>query len=174
MQQEERTPLVWTESAGGPLAVIERQALDDWTGYGGDYERACEVEVVDVITFGESRRALILWDEPAATAFLPEVRTFVQWLYADPGTDAARAARDTTGVVWEAGPVFEVAGPLVLLDAAMPGTDVTINRPARDASSAEAVNVELPPGRYRVEWADVEPDERSCFRLYRLVPLGEA
>ncbi|MFF0243387.1 Imm21 family immunity protein [Streptosporangium sandarakinum] len=174
MQREERGALVWAESAGGPLALVERQALDDWTGYEGDYERACAVETVDVIPFGGGARALILWEEPAATAFLPEVRTFVQWLYADPGTDAARAVRDTAGVAWEAGPVFETAGPLVLLDAAIPGADIEIDRPAHGDSGAEAISVDLPPGRYHVESGDVKPDERSCFRLYRLVLLNEA
>ncbi|MCC5576442.1 hypothetical protein IMZ11_12445 [Microtetraspora sp. AC03309] len=153
------------------MAVMESKALETWTGYEGDYERACTVEFVGVIRFGQGAQALILGDEPAATAFQPASRTFVQWIYADPGTDVARTLEDAKGALWEAGPRFDVSGPLVLLDAAVPGVDAVIDRPRQDGFGAEAISLDIAPGRYDVESVDFQPDERTCFRLHRFVPV---
>lgn len=35
--------MIWAESVGGPLAVVETSALGEWTGCEGDYERACAI-----------------------------------------------------------------------------------------------------------------------------------
>ena len=165
--------MIWAESVGGPLALIETSSAGEWTGYEGDYERACAVDFVDVIPFGRDAQAVIFGDEPAATAFLPEIDTFVQWMYADPGVDVIRSLETVTDARWETGPIFEISGPLVLLDAALPGADVTLDQPRQDGFGAEALSIDIVPGRYRVESADVQPDEHTCFRLHRFVNEGE-
>lgn len=165
--------MIWAESVGGPLALIETSSVGGWTGYEGDYERACAVDFVDVIPFGRDSQALIFGDDPAATAFLPDMDTFVQWMYADPGVDVIRALGTVTDARWETGPIFEISGPLVLLDAALPGADVTLDQPRQDGFGAEALSIDIAPGRYRVESADVQPDEHTCFRLHRFVNEGE-
>ncbi|MFB4273414.1 Imm21 family immunity protein [Nonomuraea sp. GTA35] len=175
--------MIWVESAGGPLAVISEAALKDWSGFEGDYERACDVEFVGVIPVGQSNAALILGDEPAGTTYVPVFQAFVQWLWGEPGADVlVSLERGLPDATWEAGPIFDVAGQLVIFDAAQPGSQVVIDN--ADRSSLEptiyqrtenALRVELSPNSYRVESADISSDAASCFRVHRLVavPLGD-
>ncbi|MDR8410821.1 immunity 21 family protein [Nonomuraea sp. 3-1Str] len=161
--------MLWVESSGGPLALIAAEALPMWAGASGhDYEQACEVDGFDVIAFGADKRALILWEEPARTTFLAGPMMFAQWLYADPGTNVDRVLADTSRVEWEAGPLLDINGPMILLDAAAPGADLQIDQ-SRGTMSAEAISLDIPPGHYRVEAGETNPSDRTCFRLYRLV-----
>ncbi|MEV4808161.1 Imm21 family immunity protein [Nonomuraea sp. NPDC049421] len=160
---------IWVESSGGPLALVPAEALHEWTGVNGaDYDAACAVDGFGVIGFGKDRSALILWDEPARTTFFE--RLFVQWMYADSDGDVERAVSRLCDVVWEQGPIVDVGGLMVLLDAAAPGPEVRIDQ-ARGEMDAEAINVEIEPGFYRVDRGEVSPDERTRVRCYRLVAV---
>jgi hypothetical protein len=35
-------------------------------------------------------------------------------------------------------------------------------------ATESAIRVDIPLGKYEIESADVEPDERTCFRVHRL------
>jgi Immunity protein 21 len=174
-------PMVWVESAGGPLIVLPEQALPGWSGFAGDYARVCEIDFVGVIPLGDHGEALVLADEPAATTYVPAWRAFVQWLYAEPDTDVLACVPPALAdASWDAGPVFTVSGPLILFDAASPGPDVTVDgtdlsdgEPTADDTTCDGIRIDLAAGRYQVEWADVEPDEASCFRLHRLAPVTQ-
>lgn len=169
--------MIWVESAGGPLTVMDDAALSAWTGFEGDYQRACAVGSVGVVPVGDSAEALVLGDEPAGTSYLPAWRTFLQWLYADSGTDVPTILKTAfDGACWEAGPMFTVVGPLVLFDSALPGQHVVIENvdrpdvePTNYERTEDALRIEIPVGRYRIESAEIQPDTSTCFRLLRFV-----
>ncbi|MFI0454473.1 Imm21 family immunity protein [Actinomadura sp. 6N118] len=172
--------MIWVESAGGPLVVIEESALAGWSGFDGDYERACAVDFVDVIASGDGVKALVVGDEPAGTTYVPELRTFIQWLYAEPDTDVVASVEGAVAAAsWKVGPSFDVAGALVLFDSAVPGREVFVEgverpdlEPRTYDRSENGLRVAIMPGRYQVESADIRPDEETCFRLHRLAPVS--
>ncbi len=93
--------------------------------------------------------ALVLGDEPASTAYLPDHGTFVRWCAADSRTrcwPASPAALDAAE--WEPEVSWRVPGPVLLFDAARPGTA---------CDRADHVRVALAPGRYAVRAAEVRP-----------------
>ncbi|MEV0617385.1 Imm21 family immunity protein [Nonomuraea sp. NPDC050404] len=155
----------WIETTGGPFALV---ALDDvplWTGHRGDYQRACEVDgVTGLVGFGapEHRRtALILWDEPLRTAYLPEHQAFVQWMYADSEGELLQMVNSQiSSAMWEGGPSIEVRGKVVLFDAAMPGAELT---------SGDSLEIQMRCEVYRVRTADIEPGGRQAARVHQLI-----
>ncbi|WP_091077874.1 Imm21 family immunity protein [Nonomuraea wenchangensis] len=171
---ERRVVQIWAESSGGPLVLVAGKALNEWTGADGDdYELACAAEDLALIPFGTDEMALVLWEEPARTTYLQRPRIFVQWVHADPGCDVERVVSELGDVAWEQGPAMDVGGPMVLLDAAVPGAEVQVNQ-ARDTMDAQAISVEIEPGRYRLDSGEIRLDERTCFRCYRLVAVAES
>lgn len=174
--------MIWVEPTGGPLLVMEQTALPDWSGADEDeedYERACAVDdVIGVISVGDAAQALVMGDEPAGTMFIPALGVFVRWLYGGDGTDVvATVEASLPAADWDAGARFDVSGPLVLFDASCSGADVVIEETdAPDQQATEYVRTEnglrvkMPAGRYLVESADIEPDQRTCLRLHRLTP----
>lgn len=172
MRAKGRVVQIWAESSGGPLVLVSEKVLDEWTGASGDdYESACAVDDLGVIWFGAGEPALVFWDEPARTTYFQRLRIFVQWIYADPGCDVEQAVSELGDITWEQGPTMDFGGPMVLLDAAAPGTEIQLNH-VRGAMDAEAIRVEIAPGRYRVDSGETRPDERTCFRCYRLVAVA--
>lgn len=172
--------MIWVESAGGPLLVVEQTALLDWAGAEEDYERACAVDdVVGAIRVGDAAQALVMGDEPAGTTFIPALGVFVRWLYGEDGTDVVAAVEASLPTAeWDASALFDVSGPLVLFDASCPGADVVIEEtdsPDQQATeyarTENGLRVTVPRGRYVVESADVKPDQSSCLRLHRLTSV---
>ncbi|NEC82829.1 hypothetical protein G3I38_27220, partial [Streptomyces sp. SID7958] len=140
----------WVESGGGPLVAVPETVLPFWTGADGeeaasDYDRACEVDgAVGLLPVGDTT-ALVLGDEPAATAYLPEHGTLVRWLAADSEAEllaGVGAALDTAD--WEPEAEWRVPGPVVLFDAAWPGVHST---------GTDHLRLDLPAGRYAVRAA---------------------
>ncbi|WP_165959855.1 Imm21 family immunity protein [Nonomuraea longispora] len=163
---------IWAESSGGPLVLVAEKALNEWTGArGDDYELACAVDDCGVIRFGAGEPALVFWDEPTSITYFQRLRMFVQWVYGDPDCDVEQAVSDLGDVAWEQGPAMDFGGSMVLLDAAVPGAEIQIDQ-VRGAMDAEAISVEIVPGRYRVDCGEVRPDEHTCFRCYRLVAVA--
>lgn len=102
-----------------------------WTGvYGPDYARACTVEgllgTIEIVRGGERTNALVIGDEPLATAFVPQLHGLLQWQYADSRDDlVAHALRAlATDLTWYPGPVLTVDEELVVFDAAESGDEV--------------------------------------------------
>jgi len=155
----------WVESGGGPLIAIPEVVLPFWAGADGDdlstdYDRACDVDgFIGLLPVGDSR-ALVLGDEPAATAFLPEHSTFVRWCAAgseDELLAGVPAALKTA--VWEPEVTWDVPGAVVLFDAAWAGND---------SARTDHLRVALEPGRYAVHAAYVEPGPEVWLGLVRL------
>ena len=126
------------ESGGGPLIVIPEVVLPFWSGADGDetssdYDRACDVDgYIGLVPVGDTR-ALVLGDEPASTAFLPEHGTFVRWCAADSEDELlAGVPAALEAAVWEPEVHWNVPGPVVLFDAAWPGP----NRSGRSTSGS--------------------------------------
>ncbi|WP_344442434.1 Imm21 family immunity protein [Kitasatospora nipponensis] len=157
--------LTWLETEGGPFIVVPRDALSHWSGTEGDYDRACEVvELVGVLDLPDEAEALVLGDEPLATAYLPEHRVLVRWCYAEGEegvADIVLAGLPTAE--WDEGPVLKTTGGLVMFDAAYFGTEV--------GTLTDSTVLELPAGRYRVESASIEPDRLTSFRVHRFVEM---
>jgi hypothetical protein len=82
----------WVDTTGGPFVAIEARLITTWRGAigypapGTDYGRACEVaDYLGVVPVGDGS-ALVLGDEPMATAWWPDQRwgsgLIVRWMYA--------------------------------------------------------------------------------------------
>ena len=159
----------WVESGGGPLIAVPETVLPFWAGADGeenasDYDRACEVDgFVGLLPVGDSA-ALVLGDEPAATAYLPEHGTFVRWWAANSedellaGVPAALAVAD-----WGQEVHWTVPGPVVLFDSAFPGSET---------QRTDTFRVELAPGRYAVRAANVQPGPETWLGLVQLRSLA--
>ncbi|MFG2325767.1 immunity 21 family protein [Streptomyces sp. NBC_01723] len=160
----------WVESGGGPLIAVPETVLPFWTGADGedadsDYDRACEVDgYVGLLPVGDST-ALVLGDEPASTAYLPEHGTFVRWCAADSEDEVLAgvpAALHTAE--WEPEVAWRVPGPVLLFDAAWPGAA---------SERAGRVRVALDPGRYAVRAAEARPGAETWLSLVQLRRLAD-
>ncbi|GGX03867.1 hypothetical protein GCM10010297_27150 [Streptomyces malachitofuscus] len=164
----ERGTVEWVESGGGPLIAVPETVLPFWTGADGeetasDYDRACEVDgLVGLLPVGDAA-ALVLGDEPAATAFLPEHGTLVRWIAGNSEAEllaSVPAALHTAR--WQPEVQWKVPGTVVLFDAAWPGTGST---------GTDHVRLALAPGRYAVRAAEAQPGPETWLVLVQLRPL---
>ncbi|KAA0909623.1 immunity 21 family protein [Streptomyces apricus] len=163
-------PVEWVESGGGPLIAVPEVVLPFWTGADGDelasdYDRACEVDGFAGLLPVGNTAALVLGDDPAATAYLPEHRTFVRWFAGDSESELlARVPAALDTAAWGSEVHWRVPGPVVLFDAAWPGEEST---------NAGRLRIALEPGRYAVRAAHAEPGPETWIGLVQLTPLGE-
>ncbi|MCX4976307.1 MULTISPECIES: immunity 21 family protein [unclassified Streptomyces] len=155
----------WVESGGGPLIVIPEVVLPFWSGADGDetssdYDRACDVDgYIGLVPVGDTR-ALVLGDEPASTAFLPEHGTFVRWCAADSEDELlAIVPAALEAAVWEPEVHWNVPGPVVLFDAAWPGSE---------SKRTDHLKLALEPGRYAVRATYAEPGPETWVGLVQL------
>ncbi|MFF6878645.1 immunity 21 family protein [Streptomyces sp. NPDC012474] len=155
----------WVESGGGPLIAVPETVLPFWAGADGeetasDYDRACEVDGhVGLLPVGDCT-ALVLGDEPASTAYLPEHGMFVRWCAGDSEDELlASVPPAVDGAEWEPEVHWEVPGTVLLFDAAWPGSQ---------PSGSEHVRVALEPGRYAVRAARVQPGPETWLGLVQL------
>jgi hypothetical protein len=105
--------VIWVESTGGPLLLMEQTALPAWSGAEEDYERVCTVEdLIGAIAVGEAAQALVMGDEPAGTTFIPALGVFVQWLYGEHGTDVVATVEASLPTAdWDAGAMEDTDSP---------------------------------------------------------------
>ncbi|WP_405999392.1 Imm21 family immunity protein [Streptomyces sp. NBC_00829] len=123
-------------------------------------EPARWTNTLDVVSLSGGGTALVLGEEPAVTAWLPQERLLVRWLWAEPGTPVESVVREAAAITaWEPGPRLRVPGPLLMFDSAFSGDEA--------GPYMTVVTVDLPPGSYETSTADVQPDECTCFRLHR-------
>ncbi|MFJ4541506.1 immunity 21 family protein [Streptomyces tibetensis] len=155
----------WVESGGGPLIAVPETVLPFWAGADGeetasDYDRACEVDGhVGLLPVGDCT-ALVLGDEPAATAYLPDHGMFVRWCAGDSEHELlASVPRATAMAEWGPETTWKVPGPVRLFDAAWPGTGL---------ADTDQVRVALEPGTYTVRTARVQPGPETWLDLVRL------
>ncbi|MGC5039567.1 MULTISPECIES: immunity 21 family protein [unclassified Streptomyces] len=155
----------WVESGGGPLIAVPETVLPFWAGADGeetasDYDRACEVDgSVGLLPVGDST-ALVLGDEPAATAYLPEQAAFVRWRAGDSEAELLAGVPSAIATAeWEPEVLWNVPGTVLLFDAAWPGTGPT---------GVDQIRVPLEPGRYAVRAAQVQPGPETWLDLVQL------
>ncbi|MFC7260837.1 MULTISPECIES: immunity 21 family protein [Streptomyces] len=160
----------WVESGGGPLIAIPEVVLPFWAGADGDdmssdYDRACDVDgFIGLVPVGDTR-ALVLGDEPASTSYLPEHGTFVRWCAAESEEELlAGVPAALEAAVWEPEVQWSVPGPVVLFDAAWPGTAT---------GRTDHLRVPLEPGRYAVRAAYAEPGPETWLGLVQLRRLTQ-
>lgn len=160
----------WVESGGGPLIAIPEVVLPFWAGADGDdmssdYDRACDVDgFIGLVPVGDTR-ALVLGDEPASTSYLPEHGTFVRWCAAESEEELlAGVPAALEAAVWEPEVQWSVPGPVVLFDAAWPGTAT---------GRTDHLRVPLEPGRYAVRAAYAEPGPETWLGLVQLRRLPQ-
>ncbi|MFF5447236.1 Imm21 family immunity protein [Streptomyces sp. NPDC012888] len=172
----------WITSGGGPLIAVPERVLTSWRGCDfesatgdDDYGRACEVEgYLGVIPVGPEQ-ALVL-GEPWSTTYVPEHGCFVSWIGAE--SEAALlcgVARALQAAAWEAEVLWEVPGPVVLLDSGQPGV------PGPDAGpevgpevgpgEPDRLRVDLGRGRYLVRAAHARPSPGTAMVLVGLTKV---
>ncbi len=158
----------WVESGGGPLIAVPETVLPFWTGADGeetasDYDRACEVDgLVGLLPVGDAT-ALVLGDEPAATAFLPEHGTLVRCVAAHSEAEVLASVPEALHTAqWQSEVQWKVPDELVLFDAAWPGARST---------GTDHVRLALAPGRYAVRAAHVQPGPETWLVLVQFRPL---
>ncbi|MGV9456691.1 immunity 21 family protein [Streptomyces sp. NPDC003635] len=165
-----RDTVRWVESGGGPLIAVPETVLPFWAGADGDetasdYDRACEIDgPAGLLPVGDSA-ALVLGDEPASTAYLPDHGTFVRWCAADSEAELLAGVPSALATAeWGAELRWKVPGPVVLFDSAWPGTETERATPLR---------VPLTPGPYAVRAAWVQPGPETWLGLVQLRRLPE-
>jgi hypothetical protein len=177
--------LNWIESAGGPLILLPSSDLSMWegirqpsagrtveasfrwndhTGPATDYDRACDIEeLIGLLQVGNVE-ALVLGDEPLATAWHPyRARpggVIVRWRYAEDKQPVSSRQAEMLALEG-AEPVVTLrvrSSLLLMFDSAVAGSDLDVT---------EALLIELQPGTYRVSSAEFNPDERTSLLLHR-------
>ncbi|TWD25656.1 immunity protein 21 of polymorphic toxin system [Streptomyces sp. T12] len=159
----------WVESGGGPLVAVPETVLPFWTGADGeetesDYDRACEVDgLVGLLPVGDAA-ALVLGDEPAATAFLPEHSVLVRWIAGHAEEDLLASVPAALATAqWRQETRWMVPGPVVLFDAAWPGAH---------AAGTDHARLALAPGSYSLRAAQASPGPETWLVLVELRPLS--
>ncbi|MFB7939235.1 Imm21 family immunity protein [Streptomyces sp. NPDC056049] len=157
----------WLDSTDfARYALIPEEVLPKWEGAEAEevideYVSALRIAGRDILTLGV---------EPLSVTWLAESLTFARWCYADDDTgllSAVHAAGSADG--WKDVLTLELGGRYVLADAAYEGDRILDS--LQDAQQpAEALRVELSPGRYRVQSLIVDPDPKTQFMLERLLP----
>ncbi|WP_189829680.1 Imm21 family immunity protein [Streptomyces zaomyceticus] len=147
-------------------ALIPEEILPAWEGTEADevidaYVSALRPAGHDILTLGA---------EPLSVTWIAESLTFARWCHADDDTGlipAVHAAATADG--WKDVLSLTLGGRYVLADAAYEADRILAS--LRDAHRpAEALRVELPPGRYRVQSLTIDPDPNTRFMLDRLLP----
>jgi hypothetical protein len=137
---------------------------NDQTGPATDYDRACDIEALIGLLQVGNVEALVLGDEPLATAWLPyRARpggVVVRWRYAEDKESVSSRQAEMLALEG-AEPVVTLrvrSSPLLMFDSAVAGSDLDVT---------EALLIELQPGTYRVSSAEFNPDESTSLLLHR-------
>ncbi|GGR21196.1 hypothetical protein GCM10010282_11570 [Streptomyces roseolus] len=162
-----RRMATWLDSTDfARYALIPEEILPTWEGTEAEevideYVSALRMAGHDILTLGA---------EPLSVTWLAEPLTFARWCYADDDTgllSAVHAAGSADG--WKDVLTLGLGGRYVLADAAYEADRILDS--LQDAQQpAEALRVELSPGRYRVQSLIVDPDPNTQFMLERLLP----
>jgi hypothetical protein len=163
--------LVWIESAGGPLLLLEEDLLKYWNGCFStsedtptDYERACSVHDYLGVIVVDSGHGIVLGEEPFSTAWWPSATLgqgfLVRWVYAEDEAAVTYALEHLPNTAWQSTDVeFQVSNDkLLLFDAACSASDVD-----------ERLVIEIPEGWYVAETLHYQPDEQTSLILHRFV-----
>ena len=178
--------LQWIASEGGPLLLLAAPLLAHWEGVAPptagravtatfralgpgapatDYDRACDVsDELGLVEVGPGY-GLVLGDEPAATTWwpLPAGGVLVRWHQAESEAAVLAALRAALpdGLGSPTHRFSVTAAPLLLFDAALPGSE---------AQPGAHLWLSVPVGEYTVTTADYQPDRATILTLHRFAP----
>lgn len=168
--------LIWIESAGGPLLILEERLLHYWHGCFStledaltDYERACSVDDYIGAIAVASGQGIVLGDEPFSTARWPspdlDHSLLVRWVFAENEAAITQALENLPDKAWQRTDVeFWVSNDkLILFDAACSGNDID-----------ERLVIEIPEGWYAAETMHYQPNEQTSLILHRFVATPSA
>lgn len=170
-EQTNYRSLKWLDTGGGPYVLVATKDLSKWGGIRtdeapSDFDRACEVEdYIGAVPLGEGQ-AIVLGDDPFATAFMSAPMLgggyILRWLWGDDEQAAVAALHRIRPEDWTSEKfAFDAGdGRLTLFDSIHPGD-----------AAPHRIEVELGPGRYAVATANVQPNENLCLMVHRLIPL---
>ena len=163
--------IVWIESAGGPILLLEENLLAHWQGCFSnsidtptDYDRACAVNDYIGVIAVDSGHGIVLGEEPFSTAWWPSTKlgegVLVRWVYAENEAAVIRALDNLPNAAWLRTNVeVQVSnGKLILFDAACSGSNID-----------EQLEIEIPKGCYVAETLHYQPDEQTSLILHRFV-----
>jgi len=175
VQLEALRSVIWVESKGGPLILLEEDVVPYWRDYlpVSDssltyYERACEVsDYLGSIGVG-SRSGLVFGEQPYSTTWLQasewDYGIIVRWVYAENEAAVIQVLTQLSNRNWQrTDVVLEVTNEkLLLFDAAVPGDDIETFIP-----------VQIPKGSYVAETLHYEANKDTSLTLHRFVPKPE-
>jgi hypothetical protein len=171
--------LLWINSAGGPLLLLEENSINDWAGVFNpltgeaeperddtDYARAGQVEGYLGQIPVRATTALVLWGEPAATTWIPASEgggMFVRWMAAESERELLDWLPRIPDTAFRSDGQFTVhEGRLILFDSALAGRKVK-------ARPTEYLSIDLNPGTYQISTASYERDDPAWVVVHRLV-----
>lgn len=153
----------WIQSTGGPFVLISNELLDRWSGYYGDYDRACGIQDwLGVLDVG-SGQALVLNDEPMqTTAWSAGDRTLlVRWHHATSEEAVVGQLERMISLDFPEPSIVVDFGSrsVVLCDSAVPGVDV---------DEDEILRLDLASARNEARTLDLVLDEETRLILHLL------
>lgn len=182
----ERGPLLWIDSAGGPMLLLSSELFAQWQGvftefdrYGydwpypdlpppkeTDYDRACAVDgYLGLVSVGDGY-GLVLGDMPMDTAWYPLSVTegiLIRWLYGNDSANLLQRLLPIDEGAWTPSGMSVHVGehPLYLSDSAAAGEPET-----------ERLTISLAAGEYAVDTGILEPDPHTQMVVHRLRRVG--
>jgi hypothetical protein len=155
----------WIESTGGPLILIDETLRLLWGGVDSGhshYMEACSINDYLGVVRVDSGEALILGEEPLTTTWISGSQlngALCRVAYAETVSSAETLLRQIPDQLPSVCTVEVsiVSAQQAVFDAAVPGKRVT---------DGERLDIVLAPGRYRVETALFNPDERHSFVIH--------
>ena len=166
--------LGWVSSLGGPLIVMDRSLMSNWSGDVGpgnhrfqesvsDYDRACEVEGYVGTVEIDGGKALVLNDLPSqTTAFSVDSKRVLlaRWIWAENEDYAKDALRrfdleqlwNDTGLYIR----FET-GELVLFDSVIKGSELVAS-----------IRLVVESGSFGISYFAYQPDDQTRLFMIKL------
>ena len=171
VQLDARRSVIWVESTGGPLILLEEDLVPYWRGYlsasdsgMSDYQRACEVsDYLGSIEVG-SRSGVVLGEQPFSSTWWQDRELdhgmIVRWICAENEAPVIQALTNLSASNWQrTDVVLEVTkGSLLLFDSASPGNDIET-----------FILIQFPKGTYIAETLHYEPNQDTCLILHRFI-----
>ncbi|GHB27163.1 hypothetical protein GCM10010377_16430 [Streptomyces viridiviolaceus] len=159
------------ESGGGPLMAVPEAVLPFWTGADGeetasDHDPACEVDggPSDSCRSATSRPWCSATNPPRPPV-CPTTQPSSAGAPRTPRTSCSAGVPEALRTArWEPEVCWRVPGPVLLFDAARPGSD---------CARTDHVRVALDPGRYAVRAAEVRPGPETWLNVVQLRRLTD-
>lgn len=178
MVTEDKRSFFWD---GGPVVIISDELVPLWEGTepptnsrvvealfrldadgpATDYDRACDVQLVELLPVGESRALIINPEAEPYVTWVPaeDGGAFCAFHCSEPDVDAARIVHEIRNPTALSESIEASSGKLWLSSAAM----------ANEEIRGDAVSAIVTPGTYSVEWELVSREnwEAIIVRLRR-------